>query len=319
MLLTSFSVLLPVLFVILLGYGAGKFHRFTTDQAKGINSLVLDFAFPALMFVGISSTSQQEMFAELPFLAALFIGFAGFYILALLLGRYVLHHSLGAAALQACSVSFPSVAFMGIPIFEQLFGRPSLLSISAANALGILIVVPATVVLLEMDAQRAKNSAGTLGKGEEGVVKAALASSFKKPLVWAPLIAFLLVIVDLRVPHEIETMFKLIGATTSGVALFASGLVCAAFNIKINLEILGNVFAKMVLQPLCMAAIIFAMGVSGTLAQEAILICAIQTAVFPALLAPRYDVYVSECASTLIITTLVMVATFPLAIMLLGG
>src|SRR5262245_9209619 len=153
MLLTSFSVLLPVLFVILLGYWAGRSRRFDTDQVRGINALVLDFAFPALMFVGISSTTRSEMFAEVPFLVALFIGFAGFYVLTILVSRWLLHHSLGAAALQACSVSFPSVAFMGLPIFEQLFGGTSVLSVSAANALGILIVVPATVVLLEIDAR----------------------------------------------------------------------------------------------------------------------------------------------------------------------
>ena len=90
LLLTSFSVLLPVLFVILLGYWAGRSHRFDTDQVKGINALVLDFAFPALMFVGISSTSRSEMFAELPFLFSLFIGFAGFYVAALFIGRRLL-------------------------------------------------------------------------------------------------------------------------------------------------------------------------------------------------------------------------------------
>ena len=320
MLLTSFSVLLPVLFVIALGYFAGRAKDFDADQVRGINALVLDFAFPALMFVGISSTTRREMFAEIPFLLALFIGFAGFYVLAVLVGRRLLRHSLGAAALLACSVSFPSVAFMGIPIFEQLFGDSSLLSVSAANALGILIVVPATVVLLEIDAHRAKRAVASAASGkDDDVIKPALVSSFKKPVVWAPLLAFLLVLVDLRVPAELETMLKLIGATTSGVALFASGLVSAAFKVKINLEILGNVFAKMILQPLCIAGIVFIMGVSGPLSREAILICAIPTAVFPSLLAPRYDVYVSECASTLILTTLVMIVTFPLALMLVGG
>jgi predicted permease len=60
-------------------------------------------------------------------------------------------------------------------------------------------------------------------------------------------------------------------------------------------------------------------GTSPTLAREAILIGAIPTAVFASLLAPRYDVYVSECASTLIFTTLTMIVTFPLVMMLIGG
>ena len=55
-----------------------------------------------------------------------------------------------------------------------------------------------------------------------------------------------------------------------------------------------------------------AMIAANPLAREAILICAIPTAVFPSLLAPRYDVYVSECASTLIFTTLAMIVTLSL-------
>jgi predicted permease len=204
---------------------------------------------------------------------------------------------------------------MGLPIFEQLFGGTSMLSVSAANALGILIVVPATVVLLEIDARRAKDAAG----GSSSVVQAALVGSLKKPVVWAPLVAFLLVAIDLRVPVEVETMLKLIGATTSGIALFASGLVAAAFKVKVDLEIAGNVAAKMILQPLCVAAIVFVVGMEFQLSREAILIAAIPTAVFPSLLAPRYDVYVSECASTLIFTTLTMIVTFPLVMMLVGG
>jgi len=320
MLLTSFSVLLPVLFVIGLGYWAGRAKRFDADQARGLNGLVLDFAFPALMFVGISSTTRDEMFVEVPFLLALFLGFAGFYLLAVLFSRFILRHSLGEAALQACVVSFPSVAFMGLPIFDQLFGKSSLLSISAANALGILIVVPSTVVLLEIDARKkATASNQAAGQSSREIIRAALLSSIQKPVVWAPLLAFALVLANLRIPAEFESMLKLIGATTSGVALFASGLVSTAFKVRVDLEIIGNVVAKVILQPLCMAAIVFVLAVSQPLAREAVLMCAIPTAVFPVLLAPRYDVYVRECASTFILTALAMIVTLPIAIMLLGA
>ena len=46
----------------------------------------------------------------------------------------------------------------------------------------------------------------------------------------------------------------------------------AAFKLKVDLEIVGNVVAKMVLQPLCVAAIVLIVGVTGPLAHEAILI-----------------------------------------------
>src|SRR5690606_38212939 len=121
------SVLLPVLFVMGLGYFAGRAKEFDADQVQGINELVIGYALPALMFVGIASTSAAVLFSDAAFLLALTLGFAGAYVLALLFSLHVLRHSLGQAALQACSVAFPSVAFMGLPIFEGLFGKTSLL------------------------------------------------------------------------------------------------------------------------------------------------------------------------------------------------
>jgi len=320
MLGSSFAVILPVLFVIALGYWAGRAKRFDADQVQGVNDLVVDYALPALMFVGIASTSESLLSAEASFMLTLFVAFAGFYVVVLLIGIGVLRHSIGAAALQACSVSFPSVAFMGVPIFEGLMGQSSLLSVSAANAIGILVVVPATVVLLEADARRGK-AAGPAGSefASRNIIATALLSSLKKPVVWVPLVSFALVLSRVRVPAEIDDMVKLIGQTTSGVALFASGLVLAAYKLKLNVEVLGNVAAKMFAQPIAAVLLVSIFAVEGSLAREAILICALPTAVFPTLIAPRYGVYVRECASTLILTTLAMIVVLPAAILITGG
>ena len=43
------------------------------------------------------------------------------------------------------------------------------------------------------------------------------------------------------------------------------------------------------------------------LAREAILMCAIPTSAFATLLAPRYGVYETEAASTLVLTTIAMI------------
>ena len=55
------------------------------------------------------------------------------------------------------------------------------------------------------------------------------------------------------------------------------------------------------------------------MARELILICAIPCAVFPVLLAPRYGIYETEAASTLVLTSFAMVAIMPIAIMLTGA
>ena len=61
MLSDNIMVLIPVFFVLLLGYFAGRAKKFDADQVAGINELVLDFALPASLFTRIVSSSRTEM------------------------------------------------------------------------------------------------------------------------------------------------------------------------------------------------------------------------------------------------------------------
>jgi len=61
MLSTTLTVLVPVLFVLLLGYVAGRAKAFDQEQASGINELTLDFALPASLFVGIVGIPRTQL------------------------------------------------------------------------------------------------------------------------------------------------------------------------------------------------------------------------------------------------------------------
>src|SRR5829696_1819620 len=101
MLLTFFSILLPVLFVMGLGYWAGFTNRFDADQTRGLNELVMTFALPSLMFVATVTTTRSEILSELLLLIALIISFLGLFIVVALFSTWVLRHDIGAAGLQA--------------------------------------------------------------------------------------------------------------------------------------------------------------------------------------------------------------------------
>ncbi|MCJ7453662.1 MAG: AEC family transporter [Steroidobacteraceae bacterium] len=315
MFFTSFAVLLPVLFVMILGYWAGHRGKFSADQVKGINDIVLDYALPALMFVGIVQTTRDEMAAEVPFLIVIFLAFVGLFIVVLLFSLRVRRHSLGAAALQANLVSLPSVAFIGTPIFRGLFGESGLVSITFATVLGLVTIVPLTVVLLEIHAK--KVSGGETDRLSE-LVRKSLVTSFRKPMVWAPLSAVTLTLLNVPTPKEVDDMLELIGSATGGLSLFLAGLIIAAYRVRLSGEVIGNVLVKMSVQPLLMVAFVSTLAVDELLGRQAIVICAIPSAVLAPLLAPRYHVYESESASTLVLTTLTMIVTLPVAIFLTG-
>lgn len=316
MLISSFSVLLPVLFVMGLGYWAGRTKRFDADQTRGLNELVMTYAMPALMFVATVTTTRSEMFGEAPFLLALLISFLGLYIVVAAVSILLLHHSVGEAGLQALLFTFASVAFFGIPIFKGLFGPDSLLSIASAAVLASITIAPLTIVLLEIGAQHAKSDeAQEIGT----LIWEGLVSSFAKPMVWAPLLGAVFVLLDIDFPTEIDNMLSLIGSTTGGASLFLAGLITASYSIKLNVEVLGNVAGKMVLQPLLMFLLVRFLAIPDPLAREGILMCAIPASSVAPILAARYRVYETESASTVLLDSLLMVGTFTLALILTGG
>jgi predicted permease len=134
--------------------------------------------------------------------------------------------------------------------------------------------------------------------------------------VLAPLLAAILVLLDVRVPQEIQSMLDLIGSTTSGVALFVAGIILAAYRIKATPEIFANVSIKMIVQPVLMALLVAGLSIANPVGREAILICTVSTAVMCPMLAVRYKVYEAEAAATFLLTTLAMIVVVPIVIML---
>jgi len=316
MIVSALMVLLPILFVIGLGYAAGREKKFTAEQVMGLNELVLVYALPALMFVGTVTTTRTRLLEETAYLLGVFLATIGLFAAAIFVSVFVLRHSLGEAAIHANLVTFPSVAFLGVPIFAGLFGSASIVPVATATVISCGILVPLTVVLLEMHQQRCSRDAD---KTASNALMHCLLNSVKEPMVWAPLLGVLLVLTDIAVPQEIDNMLKLLGSATSGTSLFLAGLIIASYRIRISREILGNVLMKMIGQPALMALFVALLGIRNPLGQEAIVLCAIPASVVAPLLGSRYHVYETEAASTLVLTTLTMIVTLPLIIVLVGA
>lgn len=58
------TIIVPIFFVLLLGYVAGLAKKFDSDQVAGMNELVLDFALPASLFGGMFFTSRYNAVAS---------------------------------------------------------------------------------------------------------------------------------------------------------------------------------------------------------------------------------------------------------------
>ncbi len=60
-------------------------------------------------------------------------------------------------------------------------------------------------------------------------------------------------------------------------------------------------------------------GLKGTFANEAVILCVLPFAVLPVLLAIRYQICESEASSTLILTSVAIIVTVPFYVWLIGA
>jgi malonate transporter and related proteins len=316
MLTQSLTIVAPIFFVLLLGYAAGRAKEFDSEQVAGINELVLDFALPASLFVGTVSTPRDQLLQQGPLLLAMLIAMVGLYVIVFLLGRHLFQHASGVAALQAITVSFGAGPYFGPAVLSPTYGVSSDVAISMMALILNVIIVPMTLILVDMSGKTAVPG-GNVSIGS--FVGAALVNAIRKPFVWAPLLAAALVLIGVRTPHLFDSMLSLIGHATGGVALFAAGLTIAARNVVLNLEVGVNTVFKMLVQPVAFFLLVLTLSIKPPYIYEGLLLMALPAGPMGILLATRYKMYVSEASSTVALTVIAMLITLPAALFLIGS
>jgi malonate transporter and related proteins len=141
---------------------------------------------------------------------------------------------------------------------------------------------------------------------------------FKKPLVLAPVLGAIFSAIGLHLPKLALESLELIGGTTSGVSLFALGLIMSQDKVSISKPVLFNVFNKTLVHPLIMFGLVVAFGITGASAKEAILLCALPPAIMTTMFAAKYNVLRRESSSSTVVGTVIALITLAIIMRVLG-
>jgi malonate transporter len=304
---TILETLVPVAFVIILGYFAGRKSFKVADRAL-LTRLVLKWLLPPLLVGGIFNTPRADLLnykIPLVFLVGIMVPF----VAALLFCRFLRPYDQSTATLKAGLSAFPDMVFMGIPILGQLFGPSSLFPILVANLVPSLIIVPLTTVLLEMGSVENKRAGAH-------VFWKTFAKAVREPKVWAPLLAALLVLMNVRIPAAITNSLHLMGQPTTGISLFVVGLILAEERVKLTALVAVESLLKNLAQPAFMLITVLMFDVRGVLGREAILLAALPSAVMTTMFAEEYHTLTSESSTTVLATRILSFATIPLVFLL---
>src|SRR5580704_14703842 len=260
MLNTVLGPLLPMVVTFLLGFVAAWHHDLGQNDASILYRMVLLYAVPLALFAGTVTTSRTALSQDIPLVIALCLAIIGLYGAVFLLSRIVLRLPTSISALHALMASAPAVPFVGPAVLGYLFGGLSAIPIAVAGLVINLTVVPVTILLLTLDsmARDTQESAPVEQEGEPStsshssyasVFAVKLAETVKEPIVWAPVLAFIIVLIGFRIPQLIVRSLSLLGHASGGIALFACGIVLASGKMKANWRVLFFVFLKNIIQP----------------------------------------------------------------------
>src|SRR5271166_2047379 len=306
MLNTIATTLIPVAFVMFLGYWAGYRKYFgVTDRAQ-LTKLVLTWLLPPLLIAGMLKTPRADLMDyRIPLLFV--VGLLGPYLVVLLGCRYVLKWDLSKSTLRTDLLVFPDMVFMGAPILGQLFGPSSLYPILIANLVPVLFILPITIVLLKVDSDK------SAGAGVQAAFKTVL-KGLGEPRVWLAFVGIALVLLDVPVPKFVTSSLDLIGSGTTGIALFVSGLIIAQEKLKLTLPVAVDTLVKNLLCPAVMLAIVLALGINGVIAKEAVLLVGLPSAVIVTMFAEERRVLEAESATTILATRVFTFVSIPILI-----
>jgi malonate transporter len=180
--------------------------------------------------------------------------------------------------------------------------------------------VPVTILLLALGSTAKDQQENTpvaqdgphspsSAKSYASVFAAKLVETVKEPIVWAPVVAFIIVLCGFHIPQLIVHALSLLGQASGGVALFACGIVLASGKIKVNRYVLFFVFLKNILQPALVLSGSRWVGYGNSIVSEAVLTTAIPTMPIVIMFALQYHIEQTEAASAVFLSVMFSVVT----------
>lgn len=302
------GALVPVFFVLALGFFAGKRNSFDADQAAGLSKLAVSFALPASLFVGMTDIPKDLLLQQGRLVLALILSHAGLFQVAWACFRLTKILGSTAAIIYALMLSTSATPVFGLAVLQPLLGRTSSGAVGLV-ALAINLTVPPAIILLEMDAASKQQIASKSTK--QNPILTGLVAGLTSPLLWAPILGIAVVLAGYHLPMVVASSFELIGSTTSGVAVFAVGLVLAAHRVSLSRAVLLGTLGRIIVQSAVLFALLHLLHVVSPFAREALVCCSFPLATVVVLFAARYKSSEAESASMLLFSTLALAVTVP--------
>jgi malonate transporter and related proteins len=326
------TVTIPFFALVLLGYLAAQRHALPQSAIPGLNTYVLYFALPCMLF---------RLGASMPFARLIDPVLVGIYALCALLvvGLTVLFTlrrgaathgvDLKNAAFGAFVAAFPNSGFMGVPLLVALFGEAAAGPVIGTMLVDLFLTSTLCLALAQSHGQRVEAIAGAAPTPMVRVVARSLRGAATNPQPWAIALGAAAAAMSLELPGPAAQVVKMLADSASPVALFTIGAVLwragqhAHTRTPVR-EFLPVALIKLFVHPLLVGAVGLAARAIGVNVPTYGLVMLVLTAALPSasgvsLLAERFGADNGRVARIIMASTTLAFASFTLIAWGLGG
>jgi malonate transporter len=219
----------PFFALVLMGWGAARSGLLPLDGIPTMNTFVLFFGLPAMIFrLGASGALHQNGLGGL----LLAYGLAGAVVVALGLAwgiqQGLRRRDSGLAALVT---AFPNTGFLGLPLLTGLLGAGAAGPVAATLIVDVLVLSSVCLAW----AHSHPLAEGLVQDQNDDPLHAAMASlkgALRNPLLWALGVGMAFGQWDWHLPKAADETLRLLGLSATPAALFTLGAILARAQLK---------------------------------------------------------------------------------------
>ncbi len=315
--LAILAVTFPFFALVLCGYLAVRRAMLPQLAIPGLNSFVLYFALPCLLYRFGSTT---------PLARLLDLRVFGIYLLCALcmVGLTLAFTRRGAldwnnAAFGALVAAFPNTGFMGVPLLLALMGPASSGPVIVTLVVDLVITSSLCIALSRLGNAGAQGSAQALRGALRGIAA--------NPMPWAIALGALASGAGLVLPKPLMQTIGLLADAASPVALFTIGAVLARSQLQAARpaplrDVVPVALAKLLLHPLLIGAvghgaIALGLALDPFALTVLVLVACLPSASNVAMLAERFGADTGRVARIILVSTALSFLSFSGAVALL--
>ncbi len=311
------SITFPFFALVLCGYLAARARLLPQPAIPGLNTFVLYFALPCLLYRFGASTPIAQLLD--PAVAGVYLLCALLMVAGTVLATRGPRMGWNDAAFGALVAAFPNTGFMGVPLLVALLGASAAGPVILTIALDMVITTSLCVALSRLDVAGTHGMAAALRKALRGMAG--------NPMPGAIALGALASALGFTLPGPLDKTIAMLADAASPVALFTIGAVLARSQMNQHERVRPRDYvpialAKLLLHPLLVwlagqGAIALGAPLSPAALVVLVLLAALPSASNVALLAERFGAHNGRIAHIILVSTALAFLTFSAAVALL--